>query len=150
MPVHGPNEVLHWVKATKQELDLEGAVTATFIVDTGGRLWLADRQSEHVQCARGGDVLAAGEITFQVAGSCVWVSGVTNQSTGYCPDPASWPAVAASLEEAGLQHPDGFTPEFHFRRCDACDLINLVKDGCWECCVCQSPLPEGWNCDRTG
>ena len=36
----------------------------TFVVDLDCALWLAPRQSEHVACAEGRDVLAAGEMGF--------------------------------------------------------------------------------------
>jgi hypothetical protein len=42
-------------------------------------------------------VLSAGEITFSRKGKSLVVSDVTNQSTGYCPEPKSWKAVKASL-----------------------------------------------------
>ena len=43
-------------------------------------------------------VLGAGEMTFVQAGADWRVAEVTNQSTGFCPDPDSWPAVAAALD----------------------------------------------------
>ncbi|BDA71358.1 hypothetical protein CAL7716_055240 [Calothrix sp. PCC 7716] len=58
----------------------------TVIIDVDEQLWIADRHSEHVQCARGQRVLSAGEITFTLASSNVLVSEVSNQSTGYCPE----------------------------------------------------------------
>src|SRR6185369_17742 len=64
----------------------------TFVVALDGELRLAPRRSEHVALAGGHDVLAAGEIAFAAA-SGWYVVEVTNQSTGYCPDPDSWPAV---------------------------------------------------------
>lgn len=44
-----------------------GTVTFTYVVDAGGGLRLADRRSEHVACAGGRAVLAAGEITFDLS-----------------------------------------------------------------------------------
>ena len=63
------------------------SLTFTFVVDTGGLLWTADWPSKHVSCARGGDVLSAGKITFDLDDGRVVVSGVANMSTGYCPEP---------------------------------------------------------------
>ncbi|MGH3750846.1 MAG: hypothetical protein ACRDT8_26020, partial [Micromonosporaceae bacterium] len=60
----------------------------TYVVDVAGVLRLAPRRSEHVACAAGGEVLAAGEISFVRGpwGPSGWaVSEVSNQSTGYCP-----------------------------------------------------------------
>ena len=148
--VQQPQDVLRWMRATGQRLDAGHSVVATFIVDSGGRLWIADRHSEHVQCARGQDVLAAGEMTFSVEGQEVEVSAVTNQSTGYCPEPESWPAVAGALERAALPHPPALTTEFIFRRCGVCGTTNVVKDGWFECGVCQSVLPARWNYSQAG
>jgi hypothetical protein len=45
------------------------------------------------------------------------VTEISNESTGYCPDLDSWPAVAAVLDRAGICHPDGFTQPIIFRAC---------------------------------
>jgi len=138
-------DVRTWVKDTAQELDREGCVTATLVVLEDGAFWVADRHSEHVACARGGLVLSAGEITFAITAEAVKVVAVSNQSTGYCPEPESWPAVAAALERAGLDAPAGFIPALLFRRCASCGSRNIVKDGSFECAVCGAELPHVWN-----
>lgn len=138
-------DALTWIQRTHQQGDSENQVVATFIVDTQGTIWIADRQSEHVACAAGQPVLSAGEITFQVRDESVIVTAITNQSTGYCPEPESWPAVAAALTEVGLAHPPGFTREFQFRRCAASGSINIVKDDWLVCDVCDSELDRDWN-----
>src|SRR5207245_3026844 len=122
-------------------------VTATFIIDETGGLLIADRRSEHVACAGGRPVRSAGEMTFTVKTSGVSVAWVTNQSTGYCPEPDSWPAVEAALARAGIAAPDGFSQEFVFRRCPRCGSINIIKSGVFDCGVCSTPLPEEWNLD---
>src|SRR5918911_838983 len=73
----------------------------------GRTLRLAARRTEHVACAQGAPVLAAGEIRFTRADVLPQVLEITNQSTGYCPEPESWPAVAAALSAIGLAAPDG-------------------------------------------
>ena len=113
----------------------------TFVVDTNGVLRVADRRSEHVACAGGGEVLSAGELT-PAGGAIVDIS---NQSTGYCPEPESWPAVASALDAAGIAHPGRFTFEVVFRRCTKCRERNLVKDDWFECAMCGSALPREWN-----
>ncbi|MGW0435343.1 hypothetical protein ACWDV4_22735 [Micromonospora sp. NPDC003197] len=120
----------------------------TFVIDGDGVLRLAPRRSEHVACAGGRDVLSAGEITF-VAQPGGWaVSEVTNQSTGYCPDIQSWPAVAAALDRAGLRRrPRAFTAAFIFRRCPRCQENNVVKEDDFVCTFCDSDLPRQWNVD---
>ena len=118
---------------------------ATFIVDPSGYLWIADRRSEHVACADGGPVMAAGEMTFEVNGTNIEVTDVSNQSTGFCPEPTCWPAVAAALDRIGILRPDDFTVSFTFRKCEACGGINLIKDEIFECGECGRGLPEWWN-----
>ncbi len=108
-----------------------------------GKLWIADRHSEHVVCAKGGPVMSAGEITFQIKN--LSVSGVTNQSTGFCPEPGSWPNVANALDKIGLVHPDDFTTHFHFRRCNECRSINIVKENWFICSMCDAELSHIWN-----
>ncbi|WBB62359.1 hypothetical protein O7599_07460 [Streptomyces sp. WMMC500] len=117
----------------------------TYVVDLNGSLLLAPRRSEHVACARGENVLAAGEITLIRSGSGWHVEEVTNQSTGYCPDPCSWPAVSAALRRLGVPQPAGFTHEFVFRRCPRCRATNVVRDEEFWCAVCDEPLPRTWN-----
>jgi hypothetical protein len=101
MSVHEAHDILAWMAEASQKLSPENTVVATFIIDTGGQMWISDRHSEHVVCARGGDVLSAGEITFAIHKQQVEVTEVTNQSTGFCPEPESWSAVAAALEKRG-------------------------------------------------
>lgn len=142
--VQFPSDFDRWI-TTIGDRDL--AEPFTYVVDVEGVLRLAPRHSEHVACARGCEVLGAGEVMF-VRQPVGWVvSEITNQSTGYCPDPGSWPAVAAAVERAGLAHPGGFTSLFVFRRCPRCQERNVVKDGDFVCAVCGGELPAEWNVD---
>ncbi len=145
--IESPEHVLRWIRQTSQDVDAAGNVVATFVIDEAGWLRIADRRSEHVACAGGRPVRSAGEMTFNVRKDSVSVSWVTNQSTGYCPEPDSWPAVQAALVRAGIAAPDGFSQTFDFRRCPRCGSINIVKDGVFECGACSTPLPEEWNLD---
>jgi hypothetical protein len=117
----------------------------TYVVDVEGTLRLAPRRSEHIACAGGDDVLAAGEIVFERSGEEWLVSHVSNQSTGYCPDVTCWPVVALALDRAELRRPASFTTPFVFRVCVYCLAINIVKDDDYTCCVCTESLPERWN-----
>jgi hypothetical protein len=121
----------------------------TFVIDLEGTLRLAPRRSEHVACAAGEAVLSAGEITFEPGPEGPQVTSVTNQSTGYCPEPSSWPAVAAALDRIAVAHPGRFTDEFTFRRCLSCGERNLVRDGDFTCAICDAELPTAWNFDAT-
>jgi hypothetical protein len=73
---------------------------------------------------------------FRVTGDKVEVPEASNQSTGFCPEPESWPAVAMALDRAGVTHPGRFTTEVVFRWCEACGEGNVVKDGWFVCGVC--------------
>ena len=78
-------------------------------------------------------------------GAGLEVVEVSNQSTGFCPEPESWPAVAAALDGLGIRHPGRFTQEVIFRRCPACGERNVVKDGWFACGACGADLPKDWN-----
>ena len=143
--VYSGEDVMQWIRDSHQTPEIDGGIVATFVVDVDQRLWINDRRSEHVLCAAGRDVLSAGEMTFRVEGALVQVSEVTNQSTGYCPEPESWWAVDAALNAAHIAHPDDFTTAYVFRRCEACGSTNIVKDNWFECDVCGAPLPPTWN-----
>jgi hypothetical protein len=138
-------DLLAWVKDTGQRPGPDGLVAATFVMDAEGDLLVADRRSEHVACAGGGPVLSAGEMFFLLDGCRIEVAEVSNQSTGYCPEPESWPAVAAALDRIGIAHPGRFTTQVVFRRCEACGERNVVRDGWFVCGVCGAGLPEEWN-----
>ena len=141
-------DVFDWIKNTSQELDAANQVTATYIVDLENCMWIADRHSEHVVCARGNAVLGAGEITLMIEGKSLEITEISNQSTGYCPKPSCWTDVSKSLTNAGLRHPKEFTLSLDFRRCK-CGQINIIKNQLFECAVCGSKLPDDWNFHHT-
>jgi hypothetical protein len=148
--VESAEDVRQWLRQTHQEVSAEGSVTVTFVIDESGGLRIADRRSEHVACASGRPVCSAGEMTFAVEPNGIRVTWVTNQSTGYGPEPDSWPAVQAALTRTGLVAPEGFSQEFLFRRCPRCGSVNLIKERVFECGVCSERLPEKWNLDSAG
>lgn len=117
----------------------------TYVVGLDALLRLAPRRSEHVACAGGADVLGAGEISFRHTPHGPHVDEISNQSTGYCPDPACWPAVATALDRAGIGRPDGFTHALVFRRCELCGENNVVREEVFVCVFCDSDLPLAWN-----
>ncbi|MEV0458032.1 hypothetical protein [Catellatospora methionotrophica] len=134
-PLKSPEAVGAWAAGVSGE-------PFTYVVDLDGRLLVADRRSEHVACAGGRDVLGAGELSLRWTGAGWAVAEISNQSTGYAPAPGCWPAVAAALDRAGIARPGGFTAAFEFRHCPCCGQLNLVKDGDYTCCLCETALPE--------
>lgn len=142
-----PIRLAEWIAATHQHADAEGRIVATFVVTAEGILLIADRASEHVQCSGGQSVRSAGEMAFAYIGDAWRVEEVSNQSTGYCLEPESWPQVAAALDAIPLAHPGQFTAPCVFRRCPVCAQINIIKDGYFTCAVCGADLPEQWNLD---
>lgn len=141
-PIRSPEDVAAWLARSSEE---EQAEPFTFVVDLSSTLRIAPRRSEHVACAGGAPVLSAGEITFLHDAHGWVVSEISNHSTGYCPAPASWPAVGDALDRAGLRHPGQFTGPVTFRRCPHCHERNLVKDDDFTCAVCATDLPLTWN-----
>ena len=142
VPISSRSELANWLRSAEAERDSNGSLTATFIVDGNGLLCLAPRRSEHVACAAGGPVLSAGEITFSESDEVLEIS---NQSTGFCPEPESWPSVARALEKIPIAHPGSFTTILLFRRCPSCNERNVVKDGWYVCEICGADLPKDWN-----
>ena len=144
-PITSPADLVRWIASTGDTSRAGTELTVTFVVNAEGTLLVADRHSEHVACAGGRPVRAAGELCFALEGARVTVSRVSNQSTGYCPEPESWDAVATALRSAGLEPTDGFDPRCAFRRCENCGALNLVKCGVFECGVCEAELPRADN-----
>lgn len=138
-------QLLAWVSAQLPRGRRDGALTVTYTIDPSGQLWVADRHSEHVACADGGPVLAAGEMTFSFRADQISATGITNQSTGFCPEPDCWPAVAGALDSLGISHPGSFEHAFLFRRCPQCAAINLIKEEIFSCDCCAADLPADWN-----
>jgi len=138
-------DIVRWVRDTAQQPDRSGLIAVTFVIDADGRLLIADRRSEHIACVSGGPVLSAGEMFFGIEGAQLEMLEVSNQSTGVCPEPESWPAVAVALVQVGVPHPGRFTTEIMFRRCPGCGERNIVKDMWFVCGVCGSELPPKWN-----
>ena len=137
---HSPRDVRDWELARGQS-----RLELTYVVDVAGDLVLSDRRSEHVACARGQRVLAAGELVLCLTPAAVAVEAVTNQSTGYCPEPGCWPSVHEALSRAGFAPPSAFTHAFEFRKCVNCDSINVLKPEMPECPTCDRELPQHWN-----
>jgi hypothetical protein len=121
------NDVANWSHATHQVPNRVGLIPATFVIDLDKNLRLADRRSEHVACAQGKEVLSAGEIFFAIDGEDIEVIEISNQSTGYCPDPDSWLIVEEVLNQIGIRHPGRFTLEITFAVCQKCGQKNIVK-----------------------
>lgn len=126
-----------------------GSATFSYVVLPPMRLFIADRRSEHLACARGEPVLTAGEITFTKGSSGLEVSAANNLSTGYCPESSSWGALDLALRAANLSGIHGFAPSFEFRFCAECSMTCVIKNEVYECPRCLGVLPREWNCHIT-
>ncbi len=143
-PISCAEDLRRWLRERGDRPDPEGQLTLTFVVDLQGRLLIADRHSEHVSCASGGPVLAAGELVV-LRTPDPEIAEASNQSTGYCPEPDCWTHLQAALDRANIPHPGRLTRPFTFRRCPECGQRNIIKDSWFECDVCANPLPLLWN-----
>ena len=141
-PIRSAKDIETWLETGPTERLADGSWVATFTIGTDKILYLAPRRSEHVACASGGPVLSAGEITI---GDECNITEISNQSTGYCPEPDSWKSVETALEQIGLNHPGEFTNAVIFRRCPKCRERNIVKDSWYYCQICDAKLPDTWN-----
>jgi hypothetical protein len=142
--VRSVDDIAAWVSGSGQQPDASGQIVATFVVDDRSDLRIADRRSEHVACAGGGTVMSAGEISFDPEQNFE-ITQISNQSTGYCPEPESWPSVEQALRLIGIRFPEGFTTTCVFRLCRNCGQRSIVKDECFTCDVCGHALPTDWN-----
>lgn len=140
MRINSANTLADWLRHHKDD---DGG-WVTYVISADGNLLIAPRRSEHVACAGGGPVLAAGEMRLDSKGV---VTEVTNNSTGFCPAEDCWPAVRSALDSAGLEHPGEFTFVAVFRRCSRCGSRNLVKDHWFVCAICNADLSPTWNFD---
>jgi hypothetical protein len=136
-----PEDLAEWLRGEPEAL--RGG--ATLVVDAAGALRVAPRRSEHVACAGGQPVRAAGELRFELRDGAPVVAEASNQSTGYAPEPLSWSALAAALHALVIAHPGGDTTAFEFRRCPRCAQLNVVKEAWFHCAVCDADLPLRWN-----
>ncbi|MGR3274232.1 hypothetical protein ACSYAD_03870 [Acaryochloris marina NIES-2412] len=141
-PILSTDNLRTWLASTTTEQTQERHWIATFTVGVDETLRLATRRSEHVACAAGGPVLSAGEITINQNHE---ITEISNQSTGFCPEPESWSVVEAVLNRIGIQHPGQFTDVIVFRLCPNCNECNIVKDAWFYCQLCDAKLPEKWN-----
>jgi hypothetical protein len=137
--------ILAWASASLDLSTRDRQMTFTYVVQPPTQLYLADRRSEHVVCARGLPVLAAGEITFERDGPRLSLVETSNLSTGFCPESTSWPCLSAALVEAGFPAIVAYTCPFEFRFCESCQQTCVIKDDFFECPSCFGSLPRDWN-----
>jgi len=148
-PIESLNKLLKSLLGLGFQRHPDVSLTVTFVIDADGQLRIADQHSEHVACATPAGVQSAGEMSFAWEAERLIVLAITNQSTGFCPEPASWPAVELALNKIGIEHPGEFEPSFEFRRCVHCSQTNIIKDQWFVCDVCGAALPAHWNYGET-
>ncbi len=74
----------------------------SYVVDTGGRLWIGGLLDEHVWVAKGENVAAAGEIHLARENGIWNATYINNRSYGYLPDPLSFPHISNALQAANI------------------------------------------------
>lgn len=144
--IESNQDVIAWLNEHEVVADADDCITVTFVVTSEHQFLIADRHSEHVACAQGGPVFGAGEATFELNPE-IRIVDISNQSTGFCPEPDCWSDVQVALEQANISHPGQFTRSFQFRLCPNCGQRNLIKDQWFQCGVCSHELPLQWNFD---
>lgn len=144
--IKSQEDIKTWINSTGQHIDNAGFIICTFVIDSEGYLRIADRHSEHVTCSGRNPVISAGEIFFVQNKNKYEIAEISNQSTGFCPEPESWLSVSQVLNLIPINHPGKFTVIFIFRRCIKCGLLNVVKEDLFFCADCNTILPKKWNC----
>ncbi len=141
--IESSSDLSLWLKKKAAALERDGTFVSTYVITEDNEFWVADRRSEHVGCARGKRVKAAGEIFQERTGA---IERITNQSTGYCPSVECWSSVQAMLSLLNIPLTlVGFDPAFEFRRCTSCGEVQLVKDEFYFCLKCSEQLSAEWN-----
>ncbi len=83
----------------------------TYVVTQEGDFVIGGLIQEHVEVAKGRDVLSAGEVEFEKIESGWNVRYINNRSNGYYPDQSSFTYVKASLKKAGINVSQGYFTE---------------------------------------
>ncbi len=130
-----PDDIRSWSLAPNN-----GNLELTFVVDPRGQLWLSIDTASMSPARADSPYSLLASCVPRVTPQQVAVVSVSNQSTGYCPEPDCWPAVRDALRNAGLESPNEFTHAFDFRRCVSCSGINILKDGMPDCPSCGTEL----------
>lgn len=141
-PIRTLSDLSRWLETKSADKTINGSWIVTFTLGEDEIIRLAPRRSEHVACASGGPVLSAGEIEID---EDFYILEISNLSTGFCPEPESWKAVAAALNRICVEHPGAFTHSVIFRLCPKCGERNIVKDSWYYCHLCDAELPAHWN-----
>lgn len=145
--IESQQDIKEWINNSDRKTDYSEFVICTFIIDTKGYIRIADRHSEHIACSSGNPVLSAGEMFFVFNKNQYEVIEISNQSTGFCPEPKSW--FWEALDRLSMKHLNKFTANFVFRRCTKCSLLNVIKDNLFVCAECNTKLPRIWKCQPT-
>lgn len=88
---------------------------------------------------------AAGEVELGVAQKQLVVRGVTNQSTGYCPEPSCFGEIAAALVRVGVSATGRAVARLHLPAMSQVRSDRHREEDDFECAVCATPLPKEWN-----
>ncbi len=85
----------------------------TYVVTDDGSFVLGGYRNEHVEVAKGGAVITAGEAGFVKNEQGIWeITYLNNRSNGYYPAKGTYPFVRRALEKTGVTFPEEFTKTF--------------------------------------
>jgi len=100
--------LLIYVPSLRHTADILGPLT--YIIDENKKMFIGANTEEHVETAKGTNVIAAGEISFTQHTDGKWeLVELNNRSNGYFPARTSFPIVAKVLEKAEIKHAGQFS-----------------------------------------
>jgi len=101
----------------------------TYVVTLDGKFYIGGNVQEHVEVAKGQDVLAAGEVEFDL--DTFDITYINNRSNGYYPGATSFRWVKEALAETGIKLLDNFSeifPRDGFTCDDILHMFPFYKD----------------------
>jgi len=111
LPLHKPEDLhplaIYLENVIRKSIESYGPLT--YIVNENGKLYIGGLTEEHVEVARGDNVLAAGEINVNIDRGKWKITKINNSSNGYFPARTSFRIIHSLLDHLGFKHPGKFT-----------------------------------------
>lgn len=102
----------------------------TYIINLQGEMFVGGHLQEHVQVARGQDVLAAGEVTFKEEDNLWKVESINYRSCGYYPDKSSFFWVKKFFKNSDVRlEKNAFDEKFPRLGYNDPDFLSTMKFG---------------------